>query len=233
MQEETIILIPTLNERPNLEKLIPAIFEFMPGISVLIVDDNSQDGTENFVKELQSKHQNLFLLERKNEFGYGKACIDGFRWALEKDYKYIVTMDADFSHDFQTIPKLLGELQNADAVMGSRYIKGGSVENWHWYRRLLSKFANLYVRSILGLKVKDITTGFNAYKKEALLKSDFNRVKSEGYAFLVEFKYRLAKAGAKITEYPITFYERREGQSKMSTKIIWESIRLPWKLRKT
>jgi len=231
MYSQTVILIPTLNEKANLEKLIPSIFGFMPGISVLIVDDNSQDGTSELLSSLS--YANLFSIRREADFGYGKACIDGFRWALQRGYQFVVTMDADFSHDYKTIPELLKKLDNHDAVMGSRYIKGGKVENWHWYRRILSKFANMYVRSILGLKIKDITTGFNAYKKEALLKLNFNNIRSDGYAFLVEIKYRLAKAGARITEYPITFYERREGQSKMSTKIIWESIKLPWKLRKS
>lgn len=230
MQSETIIIIPTLNEKANLEKLIPVIFEFMPAISVLVADDNSQDGTNEFLNSLN--YSNLFALSRKNNYGYGKACIEGFKWAMERGYKYIVTMDADFSHDYKTIPELIRGLENYDVIVGSRYITGGKVENWKWHRRLLSRFANLYVRSILGLKIKDITTGFNAYRKEALSRIDLSHIKSDGYAFLVEFKYRLAKSGAKITEYPITFYERREGQSKMSTKIIWESVKLPWKLRK-
>jgi len=229
MESKAILIIPALNERKNLEKLIPAIFEFMPGISILVVDDDSQDGTDQYLRSLNNP--NLFILSRKDNFGYGKACIDGFRWSLERQYESIVTMDADFSHDYRTIPGLLSGLENNDVVIGSRYIKNGKIENWKWHRRILSKFANFYVRFILGLKIKDITTGFNAYKKDALLKSDFNRVRSDGYAFLVELKYRLHKAGVKITEYPITFYERREGQSKMSSKVIWESVKLPWKLR--
>src|SRR3989344_971891 len=229
MESKAILIIPALNERKNLEKLIPAIFEFMPGISILVVDDDSQDGTDQYLRSLNNP--NLFILSSKDNFGYGKACIDGFRWSLERQYESIVTMDADFSHDYRTIPGLLSGLENNDVVIGSRYIKNGKIENWKWHRRILSKFANFYVRFILGLKIKDITTGFNAYKKDALLKSDFNRVRSDGYAFLVELKYRLHKAGVKITEYPITFYERREGQSKMSSKVIWESVKLPWKLR--
>ncbi len=230
MEKETVIIVPTLNEKKNLENLIPAIFELMPEISVLVADDNSQDGTHEFLNSLN--YQNLFVLNRKENYGYGKACIGGFTWALGRDYKYIVTMDADFSHDYKTIPDLLNGLKNNDVVIGSRYVPGGRIKNWHWQRKILSKFANLYVRTVLDLKVKDITTGFNAYKSEILLKLDLNTIKSDGYAFLVELKYRLRGAGAKITEYPITFYERREGQSKMSSKIIWESIKLPWQLRK-
>lgn len=232
MQSETIVLIPTLNECKNLEKLIPAIFELMPEISVLIVDDNSRDGTGALIKNFQNTYQNLFFLWRKENFGYGKACIDGFAYLEAKlpSKQYVVTMDADFSHDYRTIPELLKKLSASDVIIGSRYVEGGKIENWKLYRKILSKTANLYVRLILGLKIRDLTTGFNAYRRRVFEKINLNAMESDGYAFLVELKYRLVKAGVKVTEYPITFYERREGQSKMSSKIIWESIRLPWKL---
>lgn len=226
----SIIVIPTLNERENLEKLIPAIFEKMREISVLIVDDNSQDGTNRLIKDFQNTYTNLFFLERTENFGYGKACIDGFKWFLGEPFQYIITMDADFSHDYQAIPSLLSRLNDFEVVIGSRYMKGGRIENWKLHRKILSRIANLYVRLILGLKIKDLTTGFNAYRREVLEKVNLNEIRSDGYAFLVELKYRLTKSGAKITEYPIIFYERREGQSKMSSKIIWESIKLPWRL---
>jgi len=230
MEKESIILIPTLNECKNLEKLIPAIFELMPEISVLIVDDNSRDGTGELIKNPQGLHKNLFFLERTENFGYGKACVDGFRWSLNRLFKYVVTMDADFSHDYRVIPEMLKQLDKYDVVIGSRYITGGRIENWKLYRRILSKIANLYVRTILGLRIGDLTTGFNAYRKDVLLRVNLNEIKSDGYAFLVELKYKLSILGAKLLEYPIVFYERREGQSKMSTKIIWESVKLPWKL---
>ena len=140
-------------------------------------------------------------------------------------------MYADFSHDYRVIPELIKQLAECDVVIGSRYIKGGKIQNWKLHRQLLSRAANFYVRLILGLKIKDLTTGFNAYRKDTLFKSDFNSVRSDGYSFLVELKYKLVKAGARIKEYPITFSERREGQSKMSGKIIWESVKLPWKLK--
>lgn len=233
MQSKTTILIPTLNERANLEKLIPAIFDFMPDVSVLIVDDSSTDGTEELVKNLQKLYPNLYLLERTKDFGYGKACVDGFRYLgvelLSNDY--VVTMDADFSHDYRAIPQMLEKIMTYDVVIGSRYAAGGKIENWSWHRKILSRLANWYVRAILNMKIKDATTGFNAYRREALLKSDFDSIRSNGYAFLVELKYKLLKSGAKITEHPITFTERREGQSKMSSKIIWESILLPWRLK--
>lgn len=232
MEKESIILIPTLNERNNLEQLIPAIFDLMPEISVLIVDDDSRDGTGELVKNLQNIHKQLFLLKRTENFGYGKACIDGFKY-LEVELpskRYVVTMDADFSHDYRVIPEMLKQLDKCDVVIGSRYVTGGRIENWKFHRRVLSKIANLYVRTILGLSIGDLTTGFNAYRKDVLLRVNLDEVKSDGYAFLVELKYKLFTQGAKLLEYPIAFYERREGQSKMSGKIIWESIRLPWKL---
>ncbi len=230
MEKESIILIPTLNERNNLEQLIPAIFDLMPEISVLIVDDNSRDGTGELVKNLQNIYKNLFFLCRTENFSYGKACIDGFRWSLDKSFRYIVTMDADFSHDYRVIPEMLKQLDKYDVVIGSRYVVGGRIENWRFHRRILSKIANFYVRAILGLRIRDLTTGFNAYRKDVLLRVNLNEIKSDGYAFLVELKYKLSIQGASLLEYPIAFYERREGQSKMSGKIIWESIRLPWKL---
>ncbi|MDO8496752.1 MAG: polyprenol monophosphomannose synthase [bacterium] len=237
MEKESIILIPTLNERKNLEQLIPAIFDLMPEISVLIVDDNSRDGTGELIKNFQSTYDKLFFLGRTENFSYGKACIDGFnkirRLAMSSnfiDWKYIVTMDADFSHDYRVIPEMLKQLDKYDVVVGSRYVTGGRIENWKLHRRILSKIANFYVRAILGLRIGDLTTGFNAYRKDVLLRVNLNDIKSDGYAFLVELKYKLSIQGASLLEYPITFYERREGQSKMSGKIIWESIRLPWKL---
>lgn len=228
---QSIILIPTLNEGDNLKDLIPAIFGLMPDIYVLIVDDNSSDGTEELMNSFKQKFSNLFFISRKNNFGYGRACIDGFGWILNnKNFDFIVTMDADFSHDFNAIPPLLEKLKNSDVVVGSRYVKGGGIKNWNFLRRILSKFANLYVKVILRLPIIDITTGFNAYRVDSLKKINLNEINSNGYAFLVELKYQLFRAGRRFTEHPILFSERREGQSKMSGKIIWESIQLPWKL---
>jgi len=227
----SIILIPTLNEEENLKDLIPGIFDLMPDISVLIVDDNSSDGTQELVESLAMNFHNLFLLRRKANFGYGRSSIDGFRWILEKPYDHLVTMDADFSHDYNEAPALLENLKNFDVAVGSRYVKGGGVKNWNFFRRILSRFANLYVKVILNLPIVDVTTGFNAYRVDSLRKINLEEISSDGYAFLVELKYRLFKAGAKFFEHPILFSERREGQSKMSGKIIWESIKLPWRLK--
>lgn len=228
---QSIILIPTLNEKDNLEKLIPAIFNLMPDISVLIVDDNSSDGTQELVESMKLSFKNLFLLERKINFGYGRSSIDGFKWIIEKNYELLITMDADFSHDFKVIPTLVEKLNDFDVAVGSRYIIGGGVKNWNFSRRTLSKFANFYVRMILGLSIRDTTAGFNVYRAGCLKKIDLDSIGSEGYAFLVELKYRLFQSGATFSEHPILFSERREGQSKMSSKIIWEAVKLPWRLK--
>ena len=229
---QSIILIPTLNEKENLKDLVPQIFNLMPEISVLIVDDSSSDGTQELIKLMKADHRNLFFLERKDRFGYGLSSIDGFRWIFTKEYEHFVTMDADFSHDFNEVPILINGLYNYDVVVGSRYVDGGGVKNWNLFRRILSRFANLYVKIILGLPVADVTSGFNAYRANSLKKINLNEINSNGYAFLVELKYRLFRAGCRFVEYPIVFSERREGQSKMSSKIIWESALLPWKLKK-
>lgn len=231
MISKSIILIPTLNEKENLEKLIPAIFNLMPDISVLIVDDNSKDGTQELVEEFKKDHGLLFILKRTSNFGYGRSSIDGFKWILERPYDNIVTMDADFSHDFNTVPAIIQNLNNFDMVMGSRYTKGGGIENWNFFRMLLSRFANFYVKTILNIPIMDVTTGFNAYRADSLRKINLDGIRSDGYAFLVELKYRLIRAGCNAVEYPILFSERREGESKMSSKIIWEAIWLPWKLK--
>lgn len=226
----SIILIPTINEKENLERLIPGIFGLMPDVSVLIVDDNSSDGTQELVESMKPFFKNFFILERKSNFGYGRSSIDGLKWILEKNYEFLITMDADFSHDFKVIPTLVEKLNDFDVAVGSRYIIGGGVKNWNFSRRTLSKFANFYVRMILGLSIRDATAGFNVYRVGCLKKIDLDSISSEGYAFLIELKYRLYRAGCLFVEHPILFSERREGQSKMSSKIIWEAVKLPWKL---
>lgn len=228
---KSIILIPTLNERENLKNLIPGIFGLMPDISILIVDDNSSDGTQELVESLAINFKKLYLLKRKSDFGYGCSSIDGFKWVFTRSYDFLVTMDADYSHDFNAVPALLENLKNFDVAVGSRYVKGGGVKNWNFFRRVLSRFANLYVKVILNLPVVDATTGFNVYRVDSLKKINLDRIDSNGYAFLVELKYQLFKASCRFIEHPILFSERREGQSKMSSKIIWESVKLPWRLR--
>ena len=225
----TAIIIPTYHERENLEKLVPEVFLRVPDVSVVVVDDNSSDGTGGLIDALKKEFPRLFLIVRTSNRGYGHSVLDGLRWALREGYDQAVTMDADFSHDFTQIPAM--KTYASDFVVGSRYIPGGGIENWSWYRRLLSLFSNFYVRVILGVSIRDITTGFVLYNKVAFEKLVQVGPTSEGYAFLVESKYVLARAGLAVQEHPFVFRERREGKSKMSGKVIWESIWMPWQLR--
>jgi len=231
MYSKTLVIIPTRNEKENISHLIPAIFDHLPDISVLIVDDKSEDGTGEAAVSLKERFPDLFILERGANFGYGRAVLDGLAWALNNDFEFIVTMDADFSHDYKTIPRILDMLGSRDIVLGSRYIKGGQISNWSFSRKILSRFANYYVRFLLGLNFNDVTTGFVGYRKKAVQKLLEHKPKSEGYAFLVESKYLLSRAGFLIGECPIIFSERHEGKSKMSYRVIWESVWLPLKLR--
>jgi dolichol-phosphate mannosyltransferase len=229
---ETTIISPTYNEIDNAQILIPALFFHMPGIHLMIVDDSSPDGTGLEVRKMQKHFPNLILLKRPAKLGFGTAYIDAYKKVMKEDrFDYIISMDADFSHDFREIPQMLKLLDSCDFVIGSRYIQGGRIENWNLWRLLLSKFANWYVNYVLKLNIKDITTGFSCFKKETLMKIDIDSIRSQGYSFLVEFKYRVLLEGCKIKEYPILFKERRGGKSKISPKVIWESICMPWKLK--
>jgi len=229
---KVIKIIPTYNEKENVVVLVPVIFECMPETSILIVDDNSPDGTGKTVESLAKKYPKLTLHERTQDRGFGRSYIDGFR-KIKNDsrYEFVVMMDADFSHDPNTIPAMIDKLTDSDLIIGSRYISNGRIDNWNLKRKILSRFANFYARTILGLPVKDVTTGFMCFRKSVLDKIDLGSIKSDGYAFLVEMKYRIFKAGYRICEHPIVFNERREGQSKMSAKVIWESIWLPWRIK--
>ena len=220
-----LILLPTLHERENLTALIPEIFKHVPDAMILIADDHSQDGTSALARD------RVVVLDRLTDHGYGKAVMDGFRWAIEHKIDRLVTMDADFSHDPSLLPALIEALNDSDVVVGSRYVAGGMIANWNWYRRLLSRFANWYVRFLLGVPISDITTGYTAYRIPVIKELVASRIHAEGYSFLVACKYLMHRAKFRIREIPITFYDRREGSSKMSWKIIWESIWLPWRLR--
>lgn len=232
MMLKPIVIIPTYNESRNVVELASYIFGIVPGATILFVDDNSPDGTAAKIVEAQTKLPDLRVYKREGIKGFGRSYIDGFKMVINDErYDCIVMMDADFSHDPVAVPPMLNKLDVNDVVIGSRYVSGGSISNWNFKRRMLSRFANVYARTILGIPVRDLTTGFICIKKGVLENIDFGSIRSDGYAFLIELKYKLYKAGYKMTEYPIIFSERREGQSKMSTKIIWESIWLPWRLR--
>ncbi|HLG35797.1 MAG TPA: polyprenol monophosphomannose synthase [Bacteroidia bacterium] len=233
---DSIVIIPTYNEKENTEKIIRKVFSLLHEFHILIVDDGSPDGTGNIVKNLQQQFpEKLFLLERSGKQGLGTAYITGFRWAIEKKYDYIFEMDADFSHNPDDLIKLHHACVNdgADVAVGSRYIKGANVVNWPLSRVLLSYYASVYVRIITGMKIKDATAGFKCYKRKVLETIELDRVRFIGYAFQIEMKFTAWKHGFIIKEVPIIFTDRTEGTSKMSGNIIKEAalgvIELKWK----
>lgn len=228
---KAIVIIPTYNERENIGAIIDAILKVKPDIHILVVDDNSPDGTAEVVKEKMSGNDQIHLIVRPEKNGLGTAYVEGFRYSLDKGFDAIFEMDADFSHNPEDIPRFLEELGVYDLVIGSRYIKGVNVVNWPLSRLMLSYFANLYTKIITGLPVKDATGGFKCFKASKLKELRLSEVKTNGYGFQIEMNFRMWKAGAKIKEIPIIFIDRRSGVSKMNKKIIWEAIFLVWKLK--
>ena len=230
-----LVIIPTYNEKENIIGIIDRIFQLERPFNILVVDDNSPDGTAKIVENLKEIYpQRLFLLNRTEKEGLGKAYIDGFKWALQSGYDYIFEMDADFSHPPEKLIDLLETLEQdeADISIGSRYMKGRiNVVNWDLKRILLSYFASIYVRLITGMPIKDTTAGFVGYKKEVLQSFDFDKIEFVGYAFQIEMKYKAWKKGFKIKEVPIIFTDRVKGKSKMHGGIISEAIWGVLKLR--
>ena len=222
----SLVIIPTYNEIENIEKMIRTVFSLPNPFHILIVDDGSPDGTATKVKELQAEFfDKLFIQERKGKLGLGTAYIHGFKWALAKNYEFIFEMDCDFSHNPNDLIRLQQACENgADVAVGSRYVKGGNVSNWDNKRIFLSYCASVYVRMILWINVKDTTAGFKCYKRKVLQTINLDAIKFMGYAFQIEMKYRAYKKGFKIAEVPITFIDRVEGVSKMSTKIFKEAF---------
>jgi dolichol-phosphate mannosyltransferase len=223
---KNLVIIPTYNEKENIQKMIEKVFSLQPEFEVLIIDDGSPDGTAQIVKTLQQTNPTkLHLLERSGKQGLGTAYIVGFKWAIEKKYDYIFEMDCDFSHDPNDLPRLLNACENgADVAVGSRYCKGGKVKNWPIGRILMSYFASVYVRAILWINIRDTTAGFKCYKRKVLETINLDNIKFMGYAFQIEMKYAAMKKGFKIVEVPITFIDRVEGVSKMSSKIFKEAF---------
>jgi len=228
---KVIVIIPTYNESDNISSIIDAIMKVKPDIHILVVDDNSPDGTGAIVKAKMDQSDQIHLIERPEKNGLGTAYVEGFRYSLEHEFDAIFEMDADFSHNPEDIPRFLEELNGHDLVIGSRYIKGVNVVNWPLSRLMLSYFANLYTQVITGLPVKDATGGFKCFKASKLKELRLSEVKTNGYGFQIEMNFRMWKAGAKIKEIPIIFIDRRSGVSKMNKKIIWEAIFLVWKLK--
>jgi dolichol-phosphate mannosyltransferase len=230
----SLVIIPTYNEKENVEKIITKVMSLPNNFDVLIVDDGSPDGTANIVKELQKKYINrLHIEERKGKLGLGTAYIHGFKYALRNGYDYIFEMDADFSHNPDDLSRLYDACakEGADFAIGSRYTKGGKVSNWPLNRILMSYFASVYVRMILFISIKDTTAGFKCYTRKVLETLDLDNIQFVGYAFQIEMKYKALKAGFKAKEVPITFVDRKEGYSKMSSGIFKEAFIGVWKMR--
>ncbi len=227
-----LVVIPTYNEADNIERLIEEVTQAVEGIRVIIVDDNSPDGTSEIVKKIAEKNPDVLLETRPGKLGLGTAYVHGFKRALSiPDVDCVFGMDADFSHSPEYLPDFIEAMKENDLVVGSRYLEGISVVNWPIRRLIISYFANTYARIITGLPLRDCTSGFCCYRREALERINLDAVRARGYSFLVEMKYRAHKLGFRIGEVPIIFFERRSGQTKMSKFDILEAVFTVWKLR--
>ncbi len=225
------MIIPTYNEAANLPQIVPVVLAQDSRVDVLVVDDNSPDGTGELADTMAAANPRIHVLHRQAKQGLGRAYLAGFEWALKQGYQAVFEMDADFSHDPTFIPAFLKALEEADLVLGSRYATGVNVINWPISRLLLSLGANFYARIITGLPLSDSTGGFKCFRREVLAAIDLNRVKSNGYAFQIEMSFRAWKLGFKLKEVPIIFHDRVEGHSKMSKKIVREAVWMVWWLR--
>jgi len=229
---DTLIIVPTYNERENLPRMAQTILSLPANVDLLVVDDNSPDGTGQIADELAAKHPEIHVLHRSEKNGLGRAYIAGFKWALERGYEFIFEMDCDFSHDPAEIPNFLAasKNQNADLVLGSRYSGGVRVINWPLKRLMLSRSAGIYVRVITGMPFSDPTGGYKCFRRRALQAIQLDNVRSNGYSFQIELTHRLWRTGHKIVEVPIIFTDRVEGQSKISRNIVREALIMVWRL---
>jgi dolichol-phosphate mannosyltransferase len=229
MSSKTLVIIPTYQESQNISSIIHRVFKSNQDLDILVVDDSSPDGTAQIVKQLQETNSNLYLLTNPIKAGLGKAYVAGFNWGLARDYQVFVEMDADGSHAPEQLPSILTNLDNHDVSLGSRWVKGGKIENWPLGRQILSKGGNLYTRLMLGIKVRDATGGYRAYRRQVLETIDIESIESQGYCFQVDMVRRSLKNGFRISETPITFTERELGNSKMSQSIVIEAFtRIGW-----
>jgi dolichol-phosphate mannosyltransferase len=230
--ERALVIIPTYDESDNLPRLVPAVLSRDPRLEILVVDDNSPDGTGRLADEIAAAEPRVHVLHRPGKMGLGTAYITGFRWGLERGYDVLFEMDADFSHDPAHLPQFLEAIEDYDVVLGSRYLHGRvTVVNWPMGRLLLSYFANIYARKVTGLPVADATSGFKCFRREVLEAIELERVESSGYAFQIEMSFRAWKKGFRLGELPITFVDRDVGESKMSKKIVREAIWRVWRFR--
>jgi dolichol-phosphate mannosyltransferase len=228
---KAIVVIPTYNERDNIERLVAEILAQHEGIEVLVVDDNSPDGTGEAVERMARINRRIHILHRAGKLGLGSAYREGFRVALDKGAEYIVEMDADFSHDPEMLPIFFDKMKECDVVIGSRYLNGVSVVNWPLRRLMLSYLASVYTRAITGLTISDCTGGFKCFRREVLEAIDLSSIKSDGYSFQIEMNYRCVESGFRVGEIPIIFIDRHAGSSKMSKKIVREAVVIVWKLK--
>ncbi|MGD0591732.1 MAG: polyprenol monophosphomannose synthase [Bacteroidota bacterium] len=229
--KRSLVIIPTYNEADNVLKIIPEVLAQDEGFHVLIVDDNSPDGTANLVKEMQKSNSRIHLLERPSKRGLGTAYVAGFKYALSHDFDFAFEMDADFSHDPKSLLKLLAMTEECDLVIGSRYISGVNVVNWPMSRLILSYAANMYTRFVTGLPVRDATAGFKCYRRAVLESLDLDAITSNGYSFQIETNFMAWKKGFRVCEVPIVFVDRRAGVSKMSKHIVYEAAWMVWRLK--
>ena len=226
-----LVIVPTYNELDNIQALLPVLLELPAQFDVLVVDDSSPDGTADFVQLFLLTHPRIYLLKRKEKDGLGKAYIAGFRWALQNKYDAVIEMDADFSHAPTDLLKILVQLETSPVVIGSRYVPGGKTVNWGVLRKLISRGGGIYSRMILGYPVQDWTGGFNGWHSKVLESIGLDGIKSNGYSFQIELKYKAQKKGFPVIEVPITFEDRRVGMSKMSLKIVLEAFYRVWLIR--
>lgn len=231
-QKNTAIVIPTYNEAENIAAITQEILKIIPASKIIIVDDDSQDGTEKIANSLVQKNSRIKFISRKGKTrSFAQSYIDGFKAAIADNADYIIQMDADFSHDPKYLPEMLKNLENYDLVIGSRYIKSGATENWSLIRRLISRGGSIYSQIIAGLPINDPTAGFAGWKREALQKTNFDKIRSNGYGFQIEMKFHAYKNKLRIKEIPITFIDRKFGASKMRKRIILEAAMYCIKLR--
>lgn len=228
---KALLIIPTYNERENISRIISIVLEKQAELEVLIVDDNSPDGTAQIVKDLMASESRIHILERPGKMGLGSAYVQGFKYALDKGYDFILEMDADFSHNPDDVPRLIEAAQSKDLVIGSRYCNGVNIVNWPIKRLLISYFASKYVRAITGMPVKDPTGGFKCFRRKVLESINLDKILSDGYAFQIEMNFRAWVKGFRILEVPIVFTERLNGVSKMSRHIVWEAAWMVWHLQ--
>jgi len=230
MSQKALVIVPTYNERDNLPPLVERLMKLPVPVEVLVVDDNSPDGTGKLADDIAARNPMVHVMHRQEKNGLGRAYIAGFKWALERDYEFILEMDGDFSHNPDDIPSFLKAAQDADVVLGSRYRNGIRVINWPLKRLMLSMGAGMYVRMVTGMPVSDPTGGFKCFRRQTLLDLNLDEIRSNGYSFQIEMTHKIWRKGQRVAEVPIIFTDRFQGSSKMSRKIVFEALFMVWRV---